>query len=263
MQPESDGEKRGGQMTDAPACNTHPDLVSFDHPLPHFRDSLNRQRRTRVVAIGSSSTAGVGDVVPYPYRLEQLFRQESTFYGRMIDIINRGIGGQESPEQLARFESDVIAEAPALVIWQVGTNAIYHKDSYNFDAVVAAIDVGLGWLAGLPMDVVLMDLQYTAALVTTSVKLALSEELETRIAEVAARREVNLFKRWALMKRWCTEGQIPLAVMDDGADEHLHMSDWATACSTKALCHAMVSAPEARSVVDRSQIAKISSAFVS
>jgi acyl-CoA thioesterase-1 len=49
----------------------------------------------------------------------------------MIDVLNRGIGGQEGPEELSRFESDVIAEAPTLVIWQVGTNAIYHRDLYD------------------------------------------------------------------------------------------------------------------------------------
>jgi hypothetical protein len=29
----------------------------------------------------------------------------------MIDVLNRGIGGQEAPEELSRFEPDVIAEA--------------------------------------------------------------------------------------------------------------------------------------------------------
>lgn len=48
-----------------------------------------------------------------------------TFYGRMIDVINRGIGGQEAPEELARFESDAIGKAPSLLIWQVGANAVY------------------------------------------------------------------------------------------------------------------------------------------
>ena len=64
---------------------------------------------------------------------------------------------------MSRFEPDVIAEAPALVIWQVGTNAVFHKEVYNLDEVAAAIAAGLDWLADLPMDVVLMDLQYATA----------------------------------------------------------------------------------------------------
>ena len=37
------------------------------------------------------------------------------FRDRMIDVLNRGVGGQEATTELPRFEPDVIAEAPALV----------------------------------------------------------------------------------------------------------------------------------------------------
>jgi hypothetical protein len=30
---------------------------------------------------------------------------------------------------MSRFEPDVIAEAPSLVIWQVGTNAVFREES--------------------------------------------------------------------------------------------------------------------------------------
>ena len=96
-------------------CDIAPELVGFDYPLPHVREALKRRRKIKVIAIGSSSTAGVDRVLPYPPRLEMALRQ--AFQGRMIDVLNRGIGGQESPEELSRFESDVIAESPTLVIW--------------------------------------------------------------------------------------------------------------------------------------------------
>lgn len=225
-------------MPDAPRpCNPHLDLVGFKYPLPHLNESLKRRRKTRIVAIGSSSTAGVNDnVVPFPYRLELAMRKRS--YGRMIDVLNRGIGGQEAPEELSRFESDVIAEAPALVIWQVGTNAVYRKVDYNFDDVEQAIAAGPDWLAGRPIDVVLMDLQYTKAIVD---KIDLADDIEKRIAAVAAKAKVNVFARWALMKRWCVEDKIPLAEMDDGGE--LHMSDWATGCVAQTLDGAIAGAP--------------------
>ena len=146
-------------------CVSHPDLVAFKYPLPHLAQSLKRQRGTRIVAIGSSSTAGEGNIVPYPHRLELALRRDGNNYGRMIDVLNRGFGGQEAQDELSRFEPDVIGEAPALVIWQVGTNAVFHDEVYSPDAVGAAIVAGLDWLAGLAMDVVLMDLQYTTAIV--------------------------------------------------------------------------------------------------
>jgi acyl-CoA thioesterase-1 len=227
-------------MPDVPKpCDPHLDLVGFKYSLPCLTLSLKRQRKTKIVAIGSSSTAGSDGVIPFPCRLELLLRQRS--YGRMIDVINRGIGGQEAPEELSRFESDAIAEAPALVIWQIGTNAVYRKQDYNFDDVAKAIAAGLDWLKGLAMDVVLMDLQYTRELVETPGNLELSEQMEQRISAAAETAKVNVFRRWALMRRWHLEDNIPLPDLDDGGK--LHMSDWATNCITKALDEAIAGAP--------------------
>ena len=224
----------------APArpCDPHTHLVPFKHGLPNLTASLRRQRTTRVIAIGSSSTAGADGILPFPCRLEMLLRQR--WYGRMIDVINRGAGGQEAPEELSRFECDVIAEAPALVIWQVGTNAVFHDNVYSPDAVEAAIAAGLDWLAPLPIDVILMDLQYTAALVTEPAKLSRSRDIQTRILRVAKSAGVNVFRRFALMKGWYDDG-IPLAEMDDGGGDKLHTSEWATACVTRALDAAIAS----------------------
>jgi acyl-CoA thioesterase-1 len=230
------------QMSDARPCDFHPDLVRFDYPLRHLQEALKRKRKVKIVAIGSSSTAGADGVLPYPPRLEMLLRQ--AFYGRMVDVLNRGIGGQEAPEELSRFESDVIGEAPALVIWQVGTNAVYHKDDYNFDDVTAAIAAGLDWLADLPMDVVLMDLQYTRALVDPPGKLDLSNQMVSLISTTAGDKGVNVFNRFNLMQRWVQDG-IPIEELDDGAQAQLHTSDWATNCVTQALFGAIKLAVEA------------------
>jgi lysophospholipase L1-like esterase len=224
-------------------CDTYPDLVSLKYPLPHLKAALQQQRKVRIVAIGSSSTAGVVPVLPpvlplvspYPPRLETLLRKK--FYGRIIDVINRGIGGQEAPEEISRFEPDIFDEAPALVIWQVGTNAIYHD--YNRAEVTEAIKVGLQWLADFPADVVLMDLQYTRAMVE---KLEASEDMESRIAATTAEASVNVFRRFALMKQWVRDG-ISIEALDDG--EKLHTGEWATRCVTQALYEAIVQAVQA------------------
>ena len=226
----------------APPCDAHIYPIPFKYGLRRFTDSLKRQRRTRIVAIGSSSTAGTNGIVPYPNRLEMLLRQRPQWYGRMIDVINRGFGGQEAGDELSRFECDVIGETPALVIWQVGTNAVFYYQAYSPDAVEAAIAAGLGWLEALPIDVVLMDMQYTAGLVTESAKIERAKDIEARILRVAEQAGVNVFRRFALMKRWCGDG-IPLAQMDDGHEPNLHMSDWATACVTQALLDAIAGAP--------------------
>jgi hypothetical protein len=162
----------------------------------------------------------------------------------MVDVLNRGLGGQEAPEELSRFESDVIAEAPALVIWQVGTNAVFHDVDYNPLDIAAAIAAGLSWLAPLAMDVVLMDLQYTTAVVVPDGKLGRSELIEKIILDAADAARVNVFRRWALMGQWVKDG-IPLTDLTDPEDTfaQLHMSEWATACVSQALYDAIAGAP--------------------
>ena len=153
-------------MPDAPRpCDTHFDLIRFKYPLTHLMEALKRQRKVKIVAIGSSSTAGEGNIVPFCNRLEALLRNQAPFHGTMLDVLNRGVGGQEAMDELSRFEPDVIGEAPAMVIWQVGTNAVFRLGQYSFDDVAAAMAKGLEWVKNLPMDVVLMDLQYTTAIV--------------------------------------------------------------------------------------------------
>jgi hypothetical protein len=233
-------------MADAPKYfDPHLDLFPFTHPLPHLTESINRGRRTKIVAIGSSSTAGEPTkpdwqvrIVPYPARLELALRREH--FGCMIDVLNRGLGGQEAPDELARFECDVIAEAPAMVIWQVGGNAVFHQ--LNLDEVKAAIITGLRWLAYLPMDVVMMDLPYTTAM---KERMDLSMQVQKIILDAAAQAKVNVFRRWDLMKKWVDDAVTTIPDLTDPLDDHdhLHMSEWATACVSNALFRTIVAAP--------------------
>ena len=225
-----------------PHCDTHQDIVAFKYPLPHLMRSLKLQRKIKIVTIGSSSTAGEGDIVPYPARLELLLR--GGFHDRMIDVLNRGMSGQEAPSELSRFEPDVIGEAPALVIWQVGTNAVFRKEEFNFDDVAGSIATGLDWLAGLPTHVVLMDLQYATAVVAPDEKKRFAIDMAARISAAAEKAGINVFRRFALMQRWNLEDGIAMEELIRRDDpNHLHMSDWATNCITRALYEAMIKAP--------------------
>jgi lysophospholipase L1-like esterase len=213
-------------------CDLHLDIVRFQYRLQHLTRALNDQRKIKIVAIGSSSTAGEGDVIPFPHRLELALRKR--FPGRMIDVLNRGIGGQEAPEELSRFESDVLAEVPTLVIWQVGTNAIYHRELYDPPSVASIITTGVSWLKRLETDVILMDLQYAPILLE-------KQEHDTRlmvslISSVARAMEVNLFARFALMKQWEDDGIAPDAMF---ASDGLHQTEFSTNCVARSLDLAM------------------------
>ena len=221
-------------MSAAPrVCDTHTDLFNFSYELPHFAESLKKQGKINVVAIGSSSTAGEGDVVPYPARLATLLQEH--FRNPMIDVLNRGIGGQEATTELLRFQPDVLDKEPALVIWQVGTNAVFRHDEFDFADVIDAIAMGLRRLAEHPIDVVIMDSQYVPAVVDGG-KLKLSEELLGMISGTAKIARVNVFRRFDLMRHWVAQDGIPIEeLVREGDEKKLHMSDWATNCVTQAL----------------------------
>jgi lysophospholipase L1-like esterase len=148
----------------------------FGYRLSQFAERFNAGGPVKIVAIGSSSTAGEGGIAPYPCRLETALRDPNNwppngadrFKKRMIDVINRGVGGEEAPDERDRLERDVIDEDPSLVIWQVGTNAVWK--AYDLNRVAAAIDNGLKQLLSSrpKMDVVLMDLQYAPAILSDS-----------------------------------------------------------------------------------------------
>jgi hypothetical protein len=217
---------------DQPSCNIPTDLIRFERPLFHLAKQLGRTGPIRIVAIGSSSTAGEGTIPPYPGRLETALRLR--FPGRTIDIINKGLSGQEAPEEFKRLDEDVIDQTPVLTIWQIGTNAIFH-DGYDLNDVAAAIDAGLKLLSGLKMDVVLMDLQYAPAILKPG-EIMGTECMVRLIADAAKKAGVNVFRRFALMRHWNRDDNIAFDQMINRDDPNqLHMSDWCTNCVVQAL----------------------------
>lgn len=232
-------------MTDTPAEATVPaEFTSFEYRLPHLAQALQGKVPVRIVAMGSSSTAGRADVVPYPHRLEMYLRAQ---YGDRIprlDVLNRGKGGEEAIEELLRFEAEIFAETPSLVIWQVGTNAVFHKKDkpYDLDEVAAAISVGLERLRGQPMDVVLIDPQYVTAMLLDD-RAEDSERMVSLIAAAASKAKVNLFRRWALMRHWHVDNNVSFEQMLDPTDpDRLHQSDWSTLRVSVALRDAIAKA---------------------
>ena len=61
---------------------------------------------------------------PPPIRAGSRSSSSQHFPGHDLTVLNRGVNGEEAADMLARFETDVIAEKPDLVLWQVGTNSV-------------------------------------------------------------------------------------------------------------------------------------------
>jgi lysophospholipase L1-like esterase len=205
--------------------------IPFEHGLTHFAQSLTRGQ-AKIVAIGSSTTAGEGNIKAYPERLLSFLQAE--YPNAKITMVNKGMRGQEAPVELQRFGTDVIAEKPDLVIWQIGTNAVWQSPDQNppppsFDETTRAIHDGLvELLAKTQADVILMDLQYVPAVLTPAKKDKAIAMVEV-ISELARDAGVNVFRRFALMKGLYQVEQVSFDRMVDPTDDsRLHDSDWAT-----------------------------------
>src|ERR1700722_18007976 len=213
--------------------------------LPHLRAALEHRVEGLGVALGSSSTQGVmaSDLAhSYPALLQQLL--STGLPEAHIAVLNRGIGGQDATEELARLEADVIALRPQVVIWQVGANgALRNADPAIFRSTVSG---GVHRLEAAGIDVVLMDNQQSPRL------LAAPEEslLDQTLAQVAEDTGATLFSRRALMRSWARNGE-PLAefIASDG----LHHNDHGYLCVAQSLAHAIISGLAPRQPVTASR----------
>jgi hypothetical protein len=169
--------------------------------LPHLQAAATAQTEGLIVALGSSSTEGVmasDSAHSYPAILQSALNKAlpSAYFA----VINRGINGQDAPEELARLDTDAIAVHPQLVIWQVGANgAMRHADPSVFHR---AVEEGVNRLVKAGIDVILMDNQRSPKLLAAVEHIVLEDSLR----HVADENGVNLFSRSHLMDGWSDEG---------------------------------------------------------
>jgi lysophospholipase L1-like esterase len=200
--------------------------------LPHLRSALLHGEQAIIVALGSSSTLGVmaSDLAhSYPAVLQQTLSLELA--DSHIAVINRGIGGQDAREELARMANDVLAIRPQVVIWQVGANgALRNSDPELFRDRVTT---GVRMLQATGVDVVLMDNQQSPRL------LARPEEpvMDAELAQAAKDTGAALFSRRALVQAWDRAGATPAEFI---ATDGLHHNDRGYHCVATALARSIV-----------------------
>src|SRR5215469_9633653 len=215
-----------------PSCATPPSLSAIEATLDRSAVRVEHREPLTIVAIGSSSTQGVGASAPlmsYPSRLEQELKDR--FPDVEIRVLNRGVGGQDVGEEIHRLAKDVIAEHPELVIWQVGTNAVLRRDSLDADQKL--IRRGVDQMKEEGIDLVLMDLQYAPRVLARPAW----DEMERIIEDIAHRTHVGLFRRFQIMQEWDRRQQLAPAAMigPDG----LHMTDASYGCLASQLAEAL------------------------
>lgn len=221
------------KRTAAPAACTAPaEMTRLDHSLPRVTQKVLAKQAITIVALGSSSTFGVGASSPamsYPNRLAVELR--ALMRDTPVTVLNHGVNGETTADMLARFEDDVFAAKPDLVIWQVGSNDVLA--GLPVGRAAALIGEGLARLKAAGIDVIVIDPQYAPETIKHNADLIVA-----RIAPTARQASVSLFRRFAVMRHWRhTEN---LRFRDFVSKDNLHMNDWSYGCIAKLLAHGIV-----------------------
>jgi acyl-CoA thioesterase I len=212
--------------------------ISLGASLPRTLARLNAGGPLRIVAVGSSSTTGLwvlNSAATYP---EVMRRELASLRPKArIEITNSGRIGDTISGTIGRFERDVLAYDPDLIVWQLGTNDVAWGG--RADGLKDRVIAGVRMLKVKRADVILMDLQYTP-MVRASLE---HSTMQAIIADVARQERVGLFPRYALMRRSIDAGLRPDALVSwDG----LHNSTAGYECVGRALARAIHAAAHQR-----------------
>jgi acyl-CoA thioesterase I len=203
----------------------------FRRPLKALSRAVRSSKNVKVLAIGSSSTVGVGASSPaatYVANLETTL--EGSVKGMNVDVVGRGMSGEVAQGAADRMKREVEETRPDLVVWQVGTNdAIRHVSIESFKACLKKT---LAWLAENRIDVVLIDPQYGAVLT----KDEYYERVVTAIAEVAREARVLLVDRFEAMRELQRDRGDTFYLSSD----NLHLNDRGHRCMAEQLARAIV-----------------------
>jgi lysophospholipase L1-like esterase len=216
-------------------CTAPDEVTRFKVKLPNTARAIRRGEALVIVAIGSSSTQGVGasdQAHTYPARLAEELRQH---WPRLaVTVVNKGVGGETAEQMLSRFTRDVLPYRPQLVIWQTGSNqALLSEDVQGYEKTVRE---GIARLKAVHTDVILMDPQYAPRVLGRPRHKAIVDTL----GGVANDLKVGLFRRFAVMRYWVTSG---LYKMEDIISrDQLHMNDASYNCIARLLANSLASA---------------------
>jgi lysophospholipase L1-like esterase len=204
---------------------------AFRRPLRALSRAVHAKSEVKLLAIGSSSTVGVGASSPaatYVAKLETDL--EGSLKGLDFLVVGRGLSGEEAQGAADRMKREVAQAHPDLVVWQVGTNdAIRHV---GLDGFKLCLRTTLAWLREQHIDVVLVDPQYGDALARDDYY----ERVVAAVAEVARESRVLLVDRFESMRELAHQHGDRFYL----ASDNLHLNDTGHRCMAEQLTRSIV-----------------------
>lgn len=195
--------------------------------LPNLHAKIAEGESIKVVAFGSSSTEGTGQLPKSEIFASVFGRELSKELLTPVEVINKGKGGDTISKMIARMERDVLAQKPDLVVWQLGVNDVLQME--GVEAPISQMKAAIDTLRAHGLPVVLVDLQ-AAPMVDRDKDTPV---MQAAIEKEGARPGVLHFHRQALMRRMIETGDSTMddLVLKDG----LHMSQLGHLCTGQLL----------------------------
>lgn len=211
-------------------CAVPTSEIAAPAPLPSTIQRLESSKPLRILAIGSSSTWGVGATSRrknYPSQLEAML--ERVLKTVPIDVVNRGVSGETAEATADRLRIEAALLRPDLVLWQVGTNdAVQRVSVEDFERIVGGT---VALLRAKNIDVVLVGLQYTPKYARDTHYFAIRDALK----RVATAQNVLYVRRYQAME-YISKTKSNLQMM---ADDDFHLNDLGYQCMAEHIAHAM------------------------
>ncbi len=211
-------------------CSVPAAQIAAPAPLPTLINRLENRQPIRILAIGSSSTWGVGASSSrrnYPSQLENML--EKVLKGVPIDMINRGVSGEIAETTADRLRMEAALVKPDLVLWQLGTNdAVQRIPVDQFERTVSRT---ISILKRKKIDVVLVGLQYTPKYARDEHYFAIRDALK----RVAAEQNVLYVRRFQTME-YISKTKASLRMM---ADDDFHLNDVGYQCMAEHVAQAV------------------------
>src|SRR3954471_3647724 len=214
----------------SPSCGVPMSKLALPAPLPHLAAALKDKKTIHILAIGSSSTFGIGASTldrTYPFQLQDIL--EKTFKGHDIYISNSGTSGELATATVERVKTEVELKQPDLVLWQVGTNDVLAGVPVeDFRAIVQST---IRWLKERRIDTTLIGLQYSP----TVEKGEHHKAIGRVIGEIAAAENVLLVRRYDAM-HFLANNKLEELLSED----ELHQNDLGYRCTAEHIARAVI-----------------------
>ncbi|WP_020177248.1 SGNH/GDSL hydrolase family protein [Methyloferula stellata] len=215
----------------SPPCDVPATDIASPVPLPNVAEALKSGNVVKILAIGSSSTLGVGassGIQSYPAQLTLIL--EAALKGVDVEILNRGVAGETAAITAERIRSEVAQSKPDLVLWQLGTNdALARVPLDEFEQTVKST---VEWLKDNKIDVVLVGLQYTSRFAKDKNYFAVRDLL----FKIAAEENILYIRRYDAMQFIAkTRANLPMMSRDN-----FHLNDLGYHCMAEHVAHAVI-----------------------